>query len=448
MFFKKKRDTLLWIWLSLACKPKLKTFPRLLKWKDFRGAQSVYEASDEELERLLGKRASALTALKNKDLGPAERILNYCEAMNIKIIIYGQKDYPPAFASIQVPPVLLYCKGELPTKPCMKVGVVGARAMTAYGKKYAFTISSALASAGAVIVSGMARGIDGVASAAALYEKGKTVVFLGCGIDRVYPPEHRRLSQAIEHAGAVVSEYPPGFVGDKDCFPVRNRLISAFSDCVFVVEGDAISGSLITAREAVKQSKLIFALPGSVDSVTSEAPRLLLKSGAHVADCADDIIRALAEEYPTEQMVKILSHPEPSVSMIDSVLSAYGVQKEPPPLERDEDDVPSFTKASYKRSRILKERKEPKLPSKEQEVTQPKTVEKNENEPPVKLNEPLRSVYLAMPSDTELGFDALRELVPTLDSKTLTTALSRLCVLGLVDSLSGERYKKQEKNIQ
>lgn len=446
MLFKRKREKLLWIWLSLACKPGTVTFARLLKWKEFQSAQSVYEASDEELERLLGKSSSALAALKNKDLGQAERILNYCEAMNIQIIVYGQKEYPSSFSVIAKPPVLLYCKGELPTAPCMKVAVVGARSMTAYGKKYAFQISTALASAGVLIVSGMARGIDGVASAGALYAKGKTVVFLGCGIDKVYPPEHRFLSQAIEHSGAVVSEYPPGYVGDKYCFPVRNRLISAYADCVFVVEGDAVSGSLITAREGSSQGKPIFALPGSVDRVTSEAPRLLLKNGAHVADCADDIIRALAEEYPTDQMVKILEHPEPSVSTIDSVLSAYGVQKEPLPLQRDEDDVPAFTKAVYKRSGTQKKREIKEEPVNEEVAS--KKIENTEAEPPVQLSEPMRSVYLSMPSDTELGFDALRELVPDIDSKALTGALSRLCVLGLVDSLSGERYKKQKKNIQ
>ena len=443
MLFKKKYKTLLWIWLSLACKPGSTTFARLLKWRDFQSAESVYNATDEELERLLGKNSSALTALKNKELGAAERILNYCDATNIKIIVYGQKDYPSSFSAIRLPPVLLYCRGELPTSDeCMKVGVVGTRSMTAYGKKHAFTISSALASAGAVIVSGMARGIDAVASAGALYAKGKTVVFLGCGIDRIYPPEHRMLSQAIIHAGAVVSEYPPGYVGDKYCFPVRNRLISAFSDCVFVVEGNARSGALITAREAVSQGKPIFALPGSVDRVTSEASQLLLKRGAYAADCADDIIRALSEEYPTEKMLKLLEHSEPTLRDIDGVLSAYGIQKEPPMLQRDA-DAPTYTKASYRRQKSVTQSKTEEEPISDREIhrTDEKTSDANDM-PSVKLGEPMRTVYLAMPNDTSVVFDTLRELVPDLDSKTLTSALSRLCVLGLVDSLSGERYKK------
>ncbi|MBR6795224.1 MAG: DNA-processing protein DprA [Clostridia bacterium] len=443
MFFKKKRETLLYIWLSLACKPGTTTFARLLKWKDYRGPESVYEASDEELDRLLGKSSSASEALKNKELGQAERILNYCEAMNIKIIAYGQKDYPSSFAAIRRPPVLLYCKGELPCTPCMKVGVIGARAMTAYGKKHAFTIASALASAGVLIVSGMARGIDAVASAGALYAKGNTVVFLGCGIDHVYPPEHRLLSQAIEHAGAVVSEYPPGHAGDKYCFPVRNRLISAFSDCVFVVEGDSSSGSLITADAAVTQGKPIFALPGSVDSVTSEAPRILLKRGAHVADCADDILSALSEEYPAELMTKVLAHKEPSLSMIDSVLDVYGIMKEPPLLHRDLDETTTITRASYKTRKRPQEWRTESKESKESKESDSFKSESTEGEPPIKLAEPMHSVYLSMPKDKEVGFDTLCELLPSVDSKSLTTALSRLCVLGLVDSLSGERYKKK-----
>ena len=443
MLFKRKKETLLWIWLSLACKPGSTAFARLLKWNNFRGAQSVYDAADAELERLFGKSTSALSALKNKDLGQSERILNYCDAMGIQVITYADRQYPSSFKAIRLPPVLLYCKGTLPSSDCMKVGIVGTRSMTAYGKKHTFVISSALASAGAVIVSGMARGIDAVASAGALYAKGQTVVFLGCGIDRVYPPEHRLLSQAIEHAGAVLSEYPPGYAGDKYCFPVRNRLISAFSDCVFVAEGSAASGALITAREAVAQGKPIFALPGSIDRVTSEAPRILLKSGAAAAECADDIIRALSGEYPTEHMIRILEHPEPSLSTIDSVLSGYGILKEPPMLQRDE-EVPVATQAAYKKPKatVASGAKKETAPA---EKAAPA---KDEGKTGIKLADPMKSVYLAMPNDAEIAFDALCERLPDFDGKTLTTALSRLSVLGLVQSLSGERYKKVQKNIE
>ena len=440
LFFKKNQELLRFIWLSLSCKPGTTAFARLLK-SGLDIPNGVYEADDGILEALFQKGSKILSSLKNKELGQAERILNYCEATSIKIITYGSEAYPKKLSEIDNPPVLLYCKGTLPfEEEKLSVGIVGTRSMTAYGKKYAFSIASALASTGSVIVSGMARGIDGVASAAAIYAKGKTVVVLGCGIDKVYPPEHRRLYMEIARNGAVLSEYPPGYVGDRYCFPVRNRLISALSDGLFVVEGDSISGALITAKAATKQGRTIFALPGAVNRVTSEAPQLLLKGGAHVADCADDILKALYIEYPHDEMVQLLQQKEPSVELIDSVLDYYGVYNERmSPLSRKSapaaDAFPASTTARYQRKRkeTIKDRQ-----------AAPKTVVA-QSKP---LDERLRAVYEALQNDKALTIDDIQALVPHIQMREVISSLSKLSMQGLVKSTSSERYKRSSSEIE
>jgi DNA processing protein len=201
--------------------------------------------------------------------------------------------YPPLLAAIPDPPPLLWIRGEAAALSQPAVAIVGSRAATPYGLAMAATISRDLATAGLVIVSGLARGIDSAAHGAALSAHGKTVGVLGCGIDRVYPAEHRELARNMEHAGAVVSEFPPGVPPLPHHFPMRNRIISGLAAVVVVVEAPEKSGALITASAALEQGRDVMVVPGPATGGRNRGGHLLIRDGARVVESADDILQEL-----------------------------------------------------------------------------------------------------------------------------------------------------------
>ena len=188
--------------------------------------------------------------------------------------------YPPALRLIPDPPPVLLVRGRLEVLHRPAVAVVGARAATTYGLDIARRLGAGLARSGAVVVSGLARGIDAAAHEGALEAGGATVAVLACGPDVVYPPEHARLAERVAAAGAVVTELPPGCPPLRYHFPLRNRVISGLSRGVVVVEARAKSGSLITARHALDQGREVMAVPGPVTAAASAGPNALLRDGA------------------------------------------------------------------------------------------------------------------------------------------------------------------------
>ena len=170
--------------------------------------------------------------------------------------------------------------------------------MSEYGRSNAYTLSYDMARAGAVIVSGMARGVDGVCHRGALDAGGFTVAVLGCGVNRIYPSEHKPLYEEIAKNGLIVSEYKPGTPPEGRNFPVRNRIISGLSDGTLVVEGSDHSGALLTARQAMLQGRDLFALPGKVGEKNSEGVNKLIADGARIITGASDIISVYAQRYP------------------------------------------------------------------------------------------------------------------------------------------------------
>jgi DNA processing protein len=189
------------------------------------------------------------------------------------------------------PPVLFYSCGTIPQGSVL--AIVGARQPTHFGRKFTEDLAEELASAGVVIVSGMARGIDSAAHRGALNAGGETIAILGCGIDRIYPPENKPLYQQIMEQGCLISEYPPGCPPQANHFPGRNRIISALSQATLVVEASRNSGSLITAEFALEQGKEVLAVPGGLEYDTSYGPNLLIKQGAHPVTEAADILSIL-----------------------------------------------------------------------------------------------------------------------------------------------------------
>ncbi len=314
-------DNLLWIWLSQACWYENGNIDVLLR--EFGTPRRIYEATKPELEQHIGDNGMEVLRLMNKDLSEAQRIMNACFRLDIGILVLDDPKYPAHLRMIQNPPPVLYYKGQLPVfDGNLIVTVVGTRRMSQYGKKMAFELSFDMARAGAVIVTGMALGIDGVASAAAVAAGGTTVAILGSGLDIIYPPEHQCLMESIINRGVVMSEFPPGTRPLAENFPQRNRIMSGIAQSVVVIEGNSRSGALITARLATKQGRDVYALPGNADEENSEATTVLLKNGAKLITCADDVIHTYESVYKQVSTLHLLEkvHVEP-----DRVLRDLGV---------------------------------------------------------------------------------------------------------------------------
>jgi len=280
---------LYWIWLSLKWRAGKNGVAELLS--HFGSPEQVYEADASELKFFRGQSGQNTAALLDKNLESAYNIEKYCEKNKIDILRYGEERYPVSLMNLKNPPVVLYAKGNLNVldkKVC--IGVVGTRKLTEYGRQSAYKIGYELASAGAVVVSGMALGIDAVAACGALDAHGKTVAVLGSGVDYIYPPSHKKLAQQIVKNGLLLSEYPPLEAPTRGSFPMRNRIISGLSQGTLVVEANERSGALITAEKAILQGRDVYALPGNVNNPTSCGTNSLIKDGATPITCAADIL--------------------------------------------------------------------------------------------------------------------------------------------------------------
>ena len=216
------------------------------------------------------------------------------ESHGARVITYNDDEYPALLREIYDPPYLLYAKG-LPFKSdtAPVVAVVGTRRPSSYGRLMAEAISRDLAYMGVVVSSGMARGCDTEAHRGALKAGGFTVAVLGTGIDVVYPKENKGLAEEIAASGLLLSEYPISTSPQSYNFPRRNRIISGISSGVLVVEAPLRSGALMTARLALEQNREVFGVPGPANSPNSRGVNRILKDGAALVECAEDITKAL-----------------------------------------------------------------------------------------------------------------------------------------------------------
>jgi DNA processing protein len=237
------------------------------------------------------KAASALVDHRAKiDL---EREWERVQRAGASMLTLEDDAYPRLLREIPSPPPVIYIKGEMLPEDETAIGVVGTRRATRYGLEMTRRLSSGLASSGIVIVSGLARGVDGIAHAEALDAGGRTLAVLGCGVDHLYPPEHRKLSERIIEHGALISEFPIGTKPEARNFPIRNRLISGLSIGVLVIEAPRKSGALITSTFAADQGRTVFAVPGSAMSTSSEGTNQLLRDGAVLTASVDDVLEEL-----------------------------------------------------------------------------------------------------------------------------------------------------------
>lgn len=223
----------------------------------------------------------------------ARRIRDACQTSGIGMIGCSDPEYPDALRHIHDAPLLLYGRGDFGLLQRDQLGIVGSRNATRAGLDHARQFAAELSRRGLMITSGLALGIDGAAHAGALNAGYQTVAVVGCGLDRLYPAQHRALAERIIDNGLIVSEYPPGTQARAAYFPQRNRIISGLSRGVLVVEASLRSGSLITARTALEQGREVFAIPGSVHSPVARGCHQLIKQGARLVETADDVLEEL-----------------------------------------------------------------------------------------------------------------------------------------------------------
>jgi DNA processing protein len=230
-----------------------------------------------------------------------EKYLAKLGVQGIQILTWDDELYPQRLKEIDQPPPVLYMRGELKPEDFWSVAVVGTRRVSAYGRQVADELAMFLANHGVTVVSGLARGVDAIAHQAALKSGGRTIAVLGCGVDRIYPPENTHLAEKMIMSGAVLSDYAPGTPPDASNFPPRNRIISGLSMATVVVEAGQTSGALITAQFAVDQGREVFAVPGNIMVPQSKGTNKLIAQGAHPLLSAQDLLDILDLRRVTEQ---------------------------------------------------------------------------------------------------------------------------------------------------
>lgn len=412
-------DFLKQVWVGTRLSPGTDALGRLLS--AFGDAEGIYRAEPEQLSAALGNRRAEARYLTDKDLSDARHLLDYCASTDIRILTYWDDAYPPCLRRLSDPPPWLFVKGELPDFQRMPtVAVVGTRDPSDYGKRMTHEIAYDLASAGVVTVSGLALGIDGIAAAATLAARGTTVAVLGSGIDVIYPTAHTYLMREILRHGCVISEFAPGTRPERWNFPRRNRVIAALADAVFVTCGSLYSGALITANHALAQEKPVYALPGPVDKPDGEGPMKLLRDGCRAASCADDILSALEDRYPSSIDVFRLKE-KPDVSLEESV-QRYRI---------------GFKGEVKRTRRALVDIFQRKKPTENHETVETNEVRSVSVDPDLTPEE--KSVLDALPSG-DFTVDELS--VPTLSVGDVCAVLTMLEIYGLVRSLPGGRYRR------
>lgn len=296
----------------------------LVDWLRLIGTEGVGPISFKQLLSRFGSARAALQNLPVKAGAPPaadriERELVAAARDGIHPLPSCEADYPDALRQIEDAPPVLWVRGapEVLSRPC--IGIVGARNGSLNGKKFAKKLAADLADAGYVVVSGLARGIDGAAHEGAL-TAGPTAAVVASGVDIVYPPEHRALYQKILKAGAVVSELMPGTEPQASHFPRRNRIISGLSRGVIVVEATLKSGSLITARQALDQGREVFAVPGSPLDPRAEGPNSLIRDGAVLVRGAADVLEVVGRPDKKEsELIQIDRNDSQDTEIYDDI---------------------------------------------------------------------------------------------------------------------------------
>ena len=331
-----------YIWLSLACGFASAAARELIS--AYHGAGAVYAEEDfssrTDLSEPLRKR------LSEKDLSDAQEIYKACREKGIGILTYESDLYPSRLRTLTNPPAVFYYRGRitnLDCEPC--VAVVGTRSVSRYGEEVTDWFGYELAKSGAFVVSGLAKGADGIAHRAALRAGGNTVAVLGTAIDRVYPLQNEGLFSEIESKGLILSEYYPGCITGGASFPERNRIISGISMCTVVTEAGMTSGALITARSAIAQNRDVYAVPGSILVPGSDGTNHLIRGGVECVTCPAQVLEKYASYYPTK--LRITQHSYTYERRAARENRTAPLPTQPPPAAAVPDGLPAVERRVY-----------------------------------------------------------------------------------------------------
>ncbi len=307
-------DRLYRIWLGAKAGISPRCAGRLLA--HFGSPVHIYAAARPDYLACPGVRPAQAELLCDKDLAQAERIAADCERLGISIVTLGDREYPALLRTIPDPPQLLFVKGRLPDFARYPgIGIVGTRDCSDAARTQAQKFGAALSAAGFTVVTGLALGVDGAANEGALFAGRPSIGVFAGGVDKCYPRQHRALMEEVCRTGAVISEMPPGTQHISTLFPKRNRIISGLAAAVLAIEAPARSGTLITARNAVKQGRPLFVLPGQVGDPHAAGTNLLLRDGtARAAFDPMDLVQALSDRLPVQ----------PNESYIRAIYAAAG----------------------------------------------------------------------------------------------------------------------------
>lgn len=285
-----------WHWLLNIKNIGIKKTKAILDFYDT--PRDAFLGNELELKQIgVLKEEDRINIIKSKDINLIKKDYNKLHKKNIYLITKDDEKYPSKLKNIYDPPFALYVRGSLPQDNMLSIAIVGARACSDYGREVATNISRELAGKGVQIISGLAYGVDSFAHAGALKAKGQTFAVLGCGIDICYPKENFNLYMDIEKEGGIISEYGMGRKPMAYQFPMRNRIISALSDGILIVEAKEKSGSLITADSGLEQGKNIYSIPGNIYSKLSEGTNNLIKMGAKLVSNSQDILEDYKHNY-------------------------------------------------------------------------------------------------------------------------------------------------------
>ena len=299
----------------------------------FGDVEQAWQASDRELQGVLDERSVASLIKTRSRLSLDEEMEGYGKK-GIGVVTIAEAGYPRLLAQIPSPPPVLFVRGTFLPEDNLAIAIVGTRRSTSYGREVTSRMASGLAEAGVTVVSGLARGIDAAAHSATLAAGGRTIAVLGSGVDIIYPSEHHQLAERIIENGALISDYPPGRKPDAPNFPARNRIISGLSLGVVVVEAPNRSGALITVDFAADQGREVFIVPGSVLSDNSAGCHRMLRDGARLVTCADDVLddlrigqrreqAAVQQALPlTDAERRLLNHINADPQHIDEIIAA------------------------------------------------------------------------------------------------------------------------------
>lgn len=312
-------------WLALALTPGIaaRLSARLLR--RFDSPESVFRAPLRELEACQLPTAVAQAIFKKTAFKRAEKELAALRQMgDCKLIHWAEPEFPQTLLQIYDPPVLLYVRGDAQCLNLPAISIVGTRKPTLYGTQMAERLGRELARRGLVIISGMARGIDAIGHQGALAANGRAVGVLGTGINVCYPKENKKLYDKVLERGAILSEFPLGTHPAPENFPIRNRIVAGMPLGALIVEGAQYSGSLITARLAMEFGREVFGVPGNVTQPVSFAPNQLIKQGAKLVTCAEDVI----EELPTPVRATLVKAEQPESKERNLLVTASLNEKE------------------------------------------------------------------------------------------------------------------------